>query len=32
VRCVPEPQARRKILGETALRFYFGDGAPRRPG
>jgi predicted TIM-barrel fold metal-dependent hydrolase len=30
VRCVPDAQARRKILGGTALRFYFGEGAPPR--
>jgi predicted TIM-barrel fold metal-dependent hydrolase len=29
VRCVPDAQARHKILGETALRFYFGDVPPR---
>jgi predicted TIM-barrel fold metal-dependent hydrolase len=23
--CVPDPDARRKVLGETALRFYFGE-------
>jgi predicted TIM-barrel fold metal-dependent hydrolase len=28
VRCVPDPVARRKILGETALGFYFGASAP----
>jgi predicted TIM-barrel fold metal-dependent hydrolase len=27
--CVPDPVARRKILGETALRFYFGESAPQ---
>jgi predicted TIM-barrel fold metal-dependent hydrolase len=27
-RCVPDPLARRKILGETALRFYFGENVP----
>jgi predicted TIM-barrel fold metal-dependent hydrolase len=28
VRCVPDQQARRKILGETALGFYFGESVP----
>ena len=28
VRCVPDPQARRKVLGETALGFYFGESVP----
>jgi predicted TIM-barrel fold metal-dependent hydrolase len=26
IRCVPDPQVRRKIFGETALGFYFGEG------
>jgi predicted TIM-barrel fold metal-dependent hydrolase len=29
VGCVPDAEARRKILGETALGFYFGASAPR---
>ena len=29
IRCVPNPQARRRIFGETALAFYFGESAPR---
>ena len=29
IRCVPDPQVRRKIFGETALRFYFGEIATR---
>lgn len=29
IRCVPDPQVRRKIFGETALGFYFGESAPR---
>ena len=29
IRCVPDTEVRRKIFGETALRFYFGESAPR---
>jgi predicted TIM-barrel fold metal-dependent hydrolase len=29
IRCVPDREVRRKIFGETALRFYFGESAPR---
>jgi predicted TIM-barrel fold metal-dependent hydrolase len=29
VRCVPDTEARRKIFGETALGFYFGESAAR---
>jgi hypothetical protein len=28
IRCVQDPLARRKILGETALGFYFGESVP----